>query len=55
MQFKVNFKLFALHFSNRHEHIDGIKFIKRTENTKHTRSITFKKELTKYFATQYPL
>ena len=40
---------------SRWQHIDGIKIIKGTEVAKYSKNYTFSKELTKYFATKYPL
>ncbi|CAF0754073.1 unnamed protein product [Brachionus calyciflorus] len=54
---KIDYRLFTCEFLDsliRRHHMDGIRFIKGTEQTKHLRHLTFKKELSKHFASSAP-
>lgn len=54
---KIDYRNFTCEFLDsqiRRHHIDGIRFITKTEQTKYKHQITFKKELSKYFASSSP-
>ncbi|RNA05719.1 Calcium-dependent kinase 5 [Brachionus plicatilis] len=55
---KLDYRSFTCDFLDsqiRRHHIDGIRLITKTEPTKYMHQITFKKELTKHFASSSPL